>query len=511
MLKPSRIRAMLPRRFRRATSLPLALPAIILSVSISTHAQQSPPIVAQNNAPQDVSLSANTTATANPATAEAENATIVSVAPETPDEPEELGSEEVEKVAPKLSVAEQQIARARAFAAIRNYNGALQALEPLRATSNDATTAEVARVLLSSIYIEQADYKRAISLLEESFAARSKNNQAGAQNYFAVTRQALNGVRARLAHYRAYNVDTDDRLLPTEATNDLNGMRALLDSLLAQAEKLQTESTASVSSDSAALYEDAAGVRLSLARNAEEKSEWQSKLSEARQRLVAADAGAQATAAKTPNGANRFVAVKTVSGEFASEEKRTNEAKKTNAEAANVTPLRNPILTNAASPVEASKTSDKRATDNDAKARIGNAQVAERPSSTASETARLKSSAPPVAASNNLSSPTAAPVNLPLNNVPVEVGALTAKATNRAQPVYPSAARNAHLGGVVTVYVIVNEAGKIEKITSTTGPQLLRRAAEDAARRWRFTPTLVNNQPVRVSGFLSFNFTLEGK
>jgi protein TonB len=35
---------------------------------------------------------------------------------------------------------------------------------------------------------------------------------------------------------------------------------------------------------------------------------------------------------------------------------------------------------------------------------------------------------------------------------------------------------------------------------------MLRRAAEDAARRWRFRPTIINGQPARVTGSVAFNF-----
>jgi len=90
----------------------------------------------------------------------------------------------------------------------------------------------------------------------------------------------------------------------------------------------------------------------------------------------------------------------------------------------------------------------------------------------------------------------------------MNVGSLVEKATQRVAPTYPQLARERNLRGVVTVYLLVNERGTVEAVQRASGPDLLRRAAEDAARRWRFRPTVVDGRPVRVAGFISFNFTL---
>jgi protein TonB len=82
------------------------------------------------------------------------------------------------------------------------------------------------------------------------------------------------------------------------------------------------------------------------------------------------------------------------------------------------------------------------------------------------------------------------------------------KAKQRVSPSYPPIARTARVSGVVTVYLVVNEKGEVESVERAIGPMQLQQAATDAARRWKFTPTVVDGQPVRVAGFLSFNFTL---
>ncbi|HEX5709250.1 MAG TPA: energy transducer TonB, partial [Pyrinomonadaceae bacterium] len=91
---------------------------------------------------------------------------------------------------------------------------------------------------------------------------------------------------------------------------------------------------------------------------------------------------------------------------------------------------------------------------------------------------------------------------------PVAVGALHGIATQKISPSYPQIARTARVSGLVTVYVVVNEKGEVERVQRADGPLQLQSAASEAARRWKFRPTLVDGQPVRVSGYINFNFSL---
>lgn len=96
----------------------------------------------------------------------------------------------------------------------------------------------------------------------------------------------------------------------------------------------------------------------------------------------------------------------------------------------------------------------------------------------------------------------------PRDGSPIEVGDLAGRAMQSVAPTYPQTARAARVSGRVTVFLLVDERGNVEAIRRTEGPDLLRRAAEDAARRWKFRPTEINGQPARVTGSIQFNFTL---
>jgi protein TonB len=88
------------------------------------------------------------------------------------------------------------------------------------------------------------------------------------------------------------------------------------------------------------------------------------------------------------------------------------------------------------------------------------------------------------------------------------VGPVTGRAINLPQPVYPAIAKAANIQGPVTVEVVIDEAGHVLSARATSGHPLLRAESEKAAYRARFSPTLLQNQPVKVKGVITFNFIL---
>lgn len=85
---------------------------------------------------------------------------------------------------------------------------------------------------------------------------------------------------------------------------------------------------------------------------------------------------------------------------------------------------------------------------------------------------------------------------------------LQGKAIERAVPGYPELAKKIRLQGDVSVEVIVSPDGRVESARAVSGHPMLASAAVDAARRWRFGPTLLNGIPVRVTGVIVFVFKL---
>jgi len=88
----------------------------------------------------------------------------------------------------------------------------------------------------------------------------------------------------------------------------------------------------------------------------------------------------------------------------------------------------------------------------------------------------------------------------------VQGGILNSKAIELPEPEYPAEAKRARAGGRVLVTVVVDETGKVISAEVEDGPIQFRRPALEAARKARFKPTLVDGQPVKVSGVLEYRF-----
>jgi TonB family protein len=91
---------------------------------------------------------------------------------------------------------------------------------------------------------------------------------------------------------------------------------------------------------------------------------------------------------------------------------------------------------------------------------------------------------------------------------PVSGGVLNGTAVALPAPLYPDAAKRMRTQGVVTVDVVLDETGKVVSANASSGPQILRDAAVQAALKARFSPTKLSGQPVKVSGVINYKFAL---
>ncbi len=90
----------------------------------------------------------------------------------------------------------------------------------------------------------------------------------------------------------------------------------------------------------------------------------------------------------------------------------------------------------------------------------------------------------------------------------ISSGVATGMLIQRKPPDYPPIAKTARVSGTVELHATIATNGTIKDLHAVSGPAMLRQAAVDAVRNWRYKPYLLNNQPVEVETTINVIFTL---
>ena len=85
---------------------------------------------------------------------------------------------------------------------------------------------------------------------------------------------------------------------------------------------------------------------------------------------------------------------------------------------------------------------------------------------------------------------------------------LNSRAVSLPRPNYPAMARQIRLQGTVTVQVLIDETGRVVS-AKASGHPLLVAEAQKAAMQARFSPTVISETPVKVSGVITYNFVMQ--
>lgn len=341
--------------------------------------------------------------------------------------------------APAANSGFDRIERARTLAAVHQLQAAATELENVRASASDLALRNVATLMLLGIYLEDGNYGRSQSLLDDAFQTRAAQKDESLRTYFAAAGQTVNGIRSHLARYRSYGLNPNDMDLAPEAKTDLERVRGLLEHVITQANDISKEQGRSY--DAMALLEDVLGLRLSLARNDEDRAKWQTEFLMAREKMALSQ---------------------------------------TQVASLGRSPALDKLTSRIPNPFAGAKTDTP----------AGQAD--------ATTTATANPAQPPVATAQ-----TATTTEPQL----ISTGSLNGRETKRVTPSYPSSAKTHNITGTVRVFAIVDENGKIW-VTNSEGPLLLRQAAEEAAKAWTFAPPNVGGRPVRLAGYLDFEFKL---
>ena len=100
-------------------------------------------------------------------------------------------------------------------------------------------------------------------------------------------------------------------------------------------------------------------------------------------------------------------------------------------------------------------------------------------------------------------------------NVPKQTAVLAAQVPKKAVPAllihsvpaqYPPMARQLHVEGEVLLSVIVDTTGAVSTIKVVSGPPLLRTAATDCVKRWKYQPATLGDKPVASTEVVKLDF-----
>ena len=370
-------------------------------------------------------------------------------------------------------VMRERISKAKAFIAVRNYNAAIYELENIRKESGDVAVQGVVNVLLMNSYLEQGDYKRAQDLLNQFYAAQKTSRPNAAASYAAVAGQVVKGARNRVERYRALGLSVADRTLPLEALNDLEKMRETLELVIAQSK--ENGKTPAKTADAMGLLEEATNSRSMLARDDYDARHWKDEVADTREQMAH----------------SRSVVTSAITDP-------STETSNSGPVAANTKPVEPPVVMQPVSDTKPAATREREVRQPDTAA-----AKTDEPVYIPSAPQTVKEEPKPVVVTPK---PEPVKADPPKSTEPIDVGSLVAYATKQSPPVYPPQAKTMRATGLVKVEVTVNEAGDVAEIQKTSGPPMLQNAAKDAIRKWKFKPFVRDGQPVKATGFVSFNF-----
>ena len=101
-----------------------------------------------------------------------------------------------------------------------------------------------------------------------------------------------------------------------------------------------------------------------------------------------------------------------------------------------------------------------------------------------------------------------APSSMP--KAPIRVGGrvMAPRAIFSPEPLYPPLAKQARISGDVVIDSVIDVNGNIVEMQVLSGHPLLVPAAMDALKRWKYQPTILNDEPVPVQLVVTIKFKL---
>jgi TonB family protein len=92
--------------------------------------------------------------------------------------------------------------------------------------------------------------------------------------------------------------------------------------------------------------------------------------------------------------------------------------------------------------------------------------------------------------------------------VDVSSGVMAVNLLSAPRPSYPALASLTRMQGNVVMEAVISKDGTVEELHVIKGHRLLRGAAKNAVRNWRYRPYTIGGVPVEVATTVSVDFNL---
>jgi len=102
------------------------------------------------------------------------------------------------------------------------------------------------------------------------------------------------------------------------------------------------------------------------------------------------------------------------------------------------------------------------------------------------------------------------PNKVTYNRVRISGGVAESHLIHKIVPAYPEQAKQSRIQGTVILQAVIDKEGHIIELTPISGHPMLVPTALDAVRQWRYSPYILNGDPVEVQTTVTVNFNLAG-
>jgi TonB family protein len=99
------------------------------------------------------------------------------------------------------------------------------------------------------------------------------------------------------------------------------------------------------------------------------------------------------------------------------------------------------------------------------------------------------------------------PIRVP-QKITIPVNVAEGHLVRKVNPEYPQMARIAHIQGEVVLECVISKSGDVTSLRIVSGPPILAQSALDAVKQWKYSPFLVNGNPVKVETTITVIFHL---